>query len=97
MGVGGGGEGVGGIVLGGGRLHLRLGSGGRAGECSLELPPPAGRRPLACVSGRGRALGGGGGGGGAGKRVSFEPRSSCSSEASRLALAAATSAVFWRE
>ena len=32
------------------------GSGGRAGECSLELPPPAGRRPLACVSGRGRAL-----------------------------------------
>ena len=31
---------MGGIVLGGGRLHLRLGSGGRAGECSLELPPP---------------------------------------------------------
>ena len=72
VGVGGAGDGVGGIVLGGDRLHLRLGSGGCAGECSLELRPPAGRRPLACVSGGG-ALGGGGGGWGAGKRVALRP------------------------
>ena len=36
------------------------------GECSLELRPPAGRRLLACVSGR-RAFGGGGRGGGCGQ------------------------------